>query len=737
MRRQAAPARAAALAGLAPALLLAFAFCGARAARYARARPRRGRRVAGEPGTHVICAPRPSLARSLAEDAPGWATEHHEPGYCAMYDICGHRADGDPLNCANNTRAAPPSGELALTLQATCPTLWSERGGMNGTYCCTPRQVEVLQNNVRAAAGAGGGGIAALGARARPRGQGARPRRRARRTHAVGRRPRPAEQRAAAQRPDSAAPCSSAAPPPRRPFAPPAPRRPSPPPPPPLQTQRALPFIIGCPACRHNFVHLWCVLTCSPDQAAFTNVSAVQAAADNNATVVAELEVWLDGGFSGALFDSCKVSGAGLARAGGGAAASGREKGSCRCRGAHSKRRQQQQELRRATGAAAPRWRRGRARAGPSKPLRPLHSPLQTPTQDVKFGAANLPAINFIGGGAKTPQAWLEFLGEVKDKRVPPIGSPFQINFNPNKTGDGAPPEGIAPAREELPACGDAALTCSCADCPVAPGCALVGGRGAQNWRYGQGPRGRGAAGGTVRCAGVARSPKQRPSHKAPRPPCGPSSPPQPPSGPPAGHRGCRAGAVTCWDLTLILSYIGLAFGVGGAFVYHRRAKSEADLEATLFGGRTRGLRQGPGASAARVASAAASVLRPHPGGRVRRARPPRPAPLSPLPARRRHRAAPQRGPAAGLPRRRRRQRLLRRLRRRRRGRRRQRRRRHGAAAGRRPLPLAGAQAADGIQGAREHASGVGSFRAVAAAAATWGVLWACCCGCRRKATLM
>ena len=70
-----------------------------------------------------------------------------------MYDICGHRADGDPLNCANNARAAPPSGELALTLQATCPTLWAERGGMNGTYCCTPRQVEVLQNNVRWAGG--------------------------------------------------------------------------------------------------------------------------------------------------------------------------------------------------------------------------------------------------------------------------------------------------------------------------------------------------------------------------------------------------------------------------------------------------------------------------------------------------------------------------------------------------------------------------------------------------------
>ncbi len=36
--------------------------------------------------------------------------------------------------------------------------------------------------------------------------------------------------------------------------------------PPPVQTQKALPFIVGCPACRHNFVQLWCLLTCSPDQ---------------------------------------------------------------------------------------------------------------------------------------------------------------------------------------------------------------------------------------------------------------------------------------------------------------------------------------------------------------------------------------------------------------------------------------------------------------------------------------
>ena len=37
-----------------------------------------------------------------------------------------------------------------------------------------------------------------------------------------------------------------------------------------------MPFIVGCPACRRNFLQLWCVTTCSPDQASFANVTAVQ-----------------------------------------------------------------------------------------------------------------------------------------------------------------------------------------------------------------------------------------------------------------------------------------------------------------------------------------------------------------------------------------------------------------------------------------------------------------------------
>jgi Niemann-Pick C1 protein len=223
-------------------------------------------------------------------------------------------------------------------------------------------------------------------------------------------------------------------------------------------TAKAMPFVVGCPACRHNFVHLWCLVTCSPDQATFTNVTAVRrsdppaaqvgssggfgayssspaatapwAAAlgagdeppppPDRTVAVAEVEVWVDHNFAQALYDSCK---------------------------------------------------------------------------DVKFGAANLPAMTFIGGGAKTPQQWLDFLGLVKDKRLPPVGSPFQIDFRvvggtdggggDEGSGGGEPlppppsfPESIAPLSADLPSCGDALLACGCADCPAAQGCSAEGGGG-------------------------------------------------------------------------------------------------------------------------------------------------------------------------------------------------------------------------------------------------------------------
>lgn len=38
----------------------------------------------------------------------------HAKGTCASYGICGHRKDGDVLNCANNTEAQPIGGSSSM-----------------------------------------------------------------------------------------------------------------------------------------------------------------------------------------------------------------------------------------------------------------------------------------------------------------------------------------------------------------------------------------------------------------------------------------------------------------------------------------------------------------------------------------------------------------------------------------------------------------------------------------------
>lgn len=81
--------------------------------------------------------------------------------------------------------------------------------------------------------------------------------------------------------------------------------------------------------------------------------------------------------------------------------------------------------------------------------------------KDVKFGASNSNAMDFIGGGAKDYPAFLKFLGDEKF-----LGSPFQINFP-------APVSYIEPDMEPLPmkpkACNDEdeAFRCACVDCPA------------------------------------------------------------------------------------------------------------------------------------------------------------------------------------------------------------------------------------------------------------------------------
>ncbi|KAK9823955.1 hypothetical protein WJX72_006638 [[Myrmecia] bisecta] len=158
------------------------------------------------------------------------------------------------------------------------------------------------------------------------------------------------------------------------------------------QVQIAKTFTIGCPACSHNFKHFFCLLTCSPDQASFTNVTAVQQAADNNATVVKEVDYFIADSFGAAFFNSCK---------------------------------------------------------------------------DVVYAPTNQKAMQFLGGGAKNFTEWFAFLGLVKDKRFPPTGSPFQLNF----PGEAATPAGMTPMNKSVPPCWDPALRCSCGDCPDGPTC--------------------------------------------------------------------------------------------------------------------------------------------------------------------------------------------------------------------------------------------------------------------------
>jgi hypothetical protein len=45
-------------------------------------------------------------------------------------------------------QAQQASDELAKKLQATCPTLWAEAGGMAGKYCCTAVQIDKLAGDV-------------------------------------------------------------------------------------------------------------------------------------------------------------------------------------------------------------------------------------------------------------------------------------------------------------------------------------------------------------------------------------------------------------------------------------------------------------------------------------------------------------------------------------------------------------------------------------------------------------
>jgi len=72
------------------------------------------------------------------------------------------------------------------------------------------------------------------------------------------------------------------------------------------QIQIASIFLVGCPACNHNFKHFFCLITCSPDQATFTTVLSVQTTNDTEAgNAVKEMNVYISPHLGESLYDSC------------------------------------------------------------------------------------------------------------------------------------------------------------------------------------------------------------------------------------------------------------------------------------------------------------------------------------------------------------------------------------------------------------------------------------------------
>ncbi|KAL4535608.1 hypothetical protein Ndes2526A_g06428 [Nannochloris sp. 'desiccata'] len=218
--------------------------------------------------------------------------------------------------------------------------------------------------------------------------------------------------------------------------------------------QQASIFLVGCPACNHNFKSFFCLLTCSPDQATFANITAVQDAVvdgdikspspaeegrkeerkkeesvNNNA--VAEMDIYISPVFGENFYNSCS---------------------------------------------------------------------------DVIFAPLNIQAMSLVGGGAKNYQEWLDFIGLLKDRRFPPQGSPFQINF---PSIEKLPKREMKAMNGTMVGCGDSPFACSCGDCPSAANC------------------------------------------KPPEPP-----PPPPAAGCPALH---TPGPFTCLDLTFLAVFLAIA----------------------------------------------------------------------------------------------------------------------------------------------------------------------------------
>ena len=69
-----------------------------------------------------------------------------------------------------------------------------------------------------------------------------------------------------------------------------------------------------------------------------------------------------------------------------------------------------------------------------STTLQSVQLPLLTVRLPLLTDPPCAPLCHVCCSGARSYQEWFDFLGLIKDKRFPPAGSPFQMNFPPEAT---------------------------------------------------------------------------------------------------------------------------------------------------------------------------------------------------------------------------------------------------------------------------------------------------------------
>nr|CAB3487941.1 unnamed protein product [Digitaria exilis] len=71
-----------------------------------------------------------------------------------------------------------------------------------------------------------------------------------------------------------------------------------------LCPQKAVPFLVGCPACLRNFLNLFCEMSCSPNQSLFINVTSTKQI--SNTTTVDGIDYYITTNYGEELYNSCK-----------------------------------------------------------------------------------------------------------------------------------------------------------------------------------------------------------------------------------------------------------------------------------------------------------------------------------------------------------------------------------------------------------------------------------------------